>query len=150
MFSLKRLVLFSIVGLFVSGLVFAAHVPTTNAQGEVVTCDSTLVTLLYIAEHDYGFHSMLDVSSLDKGQYAPLFEAMMAMMEDDMMEATEEADMMEDDMMEATDEADMMEGDMAMLTPGNVADENPFCTDLRAELDSFFYNTFTGDMMGSN
>jgi hypothetical protein len=105
------------------------------------------VILLYVAEHDYGFHSMLDVSQLDKGQYAPLFDAMMADMGDDMsMEATEEADMSmeEDDMMD--EDTEMMEG-MTMLTPGSISGEDAFCTELRAELDSFFYETFTHNMM---
>jgi hypothetical protein len=150
MFSLKRSALLSVVLVFglVSGLVFFAHTSRTQAQDnmDTVTCDSTLVTLLYIAEHDYGFHSMYDVSKVDKGQYGPLFESMMAMMETPeagMME-TPEAGMMETPeagMME-TPEAGMTEG-MTMLTPGTVAGEDQLCTDLRTELDGFFYNTFT-------
>jgi hypothetical protein len=148
MFSPKRSVLLAAVLLFglVSASLFSTHTPATRAQGDMgqVTCDSTLVTLLYIAEHDYGFHSMYDISRLDKGQYGPLFDAMMAMMESDstMMEATPEAEMME-----STPEAGMMEG-ITMLTPGGVAGEDQFCTDLRAELDAFFYDAFTQAMMG--
>lgn len=108
------------------------------------TCDSTVILLLYVAENDYGFHSMMDVATFEKGQYAPLFEAMMAQMEGDMMEATEEA-MMEGDMMEATEEA--MMDDMMLLPPGNVAGEDSACTELRAELEKFFYDTLTTDMM---
>jgi hypothetical protein len=159
MFSFKRSALLSaalVLGL-VSGLVFFAHTSPTQAQGNqaqgsMVTCDSTLVTLLYIAEHDYGFHSMYDVSQVDKGQYGPLFESMMAMMEatpETSMMETPEASMMatpEGEMM-ATPEAGMTEG-MTMLTPGTVAGEDQLCTNLRAELDTFFYDTFTQAMTG--
>ena len=104
------------------------------------TCDSTLITLLFIAEHDYSFHSMMDVSSFDKGQYAPLFEAMMAEMGDgDMMMEEPTEEMMGED-------SSMMGGDMMMLSPGVVADEDTACTDLRAELEAFFYAHYTMNM----
>ncbi|MFN8417975.1 MAG: hypothetical protein U0528_01820 [Anaerolineae bacterium] len=63
---------------------------TTQAQSmdSAIVCDSTLITLLYVAEHDYGFHSMTDVSTIEKGQYKPLFDAMMASMDGGMMEST--------------------------------------------------------------
>jgi hypothetical protein len=105
-------------------------------------CDSTLITLLYIAEHDYGFQSMdMDLATFDKGQYQPLFDAMMAMMMEEEAMATEEA-MMEGEMMEM----EMMEG-MTMLTPGNIEGEDEACTALRAELDTFLYNTLSAEMM---
>ncbi len=118
---------------------------TAQAQDDMMThtCDSTLIALLYIAEHDYGFHAMsVDVSTFEKGQFAPLFDEMMAMMGDDMM-ATEEA-MMEDDMM-GTEES-MMDA-MVMLTPGHVEGEDPACTMLRDELDAFLYATLSEGMM---
>ena len=154
MFSLKRSVLPSVVLLFglVGGLVFSALTPVLAQDSmDHVTCDSTLVTLLYIAEHDYGFHSMLDVSNLDKGQYRPLFDALMAMGEGGGMsaEATPEANMMENTpeaSMGSTPESDMMES-TTMLEPGTVAGEDQLCTDLRTELDTFFYNTFTSASM---
>jgi hypothetical protein len=108
------------------------------------TCDSTLIALLYVAEYDYGFHSMMDTATFEKGQYAPLFDAMMSMMEEGDMMATEEP-MMEGDMM-ATAEP-MMEGDMMMLMPGTIADEDPACTALRAELDAFLLKALTDGMM---
>jgi hypothetical protein len=109
-----------------------------QAQDEMMahTCDSTLILLLYIAEHDYGFHSMMDVSTFEKGQYAPLFEAMMAEMEGEMMESEE-----------AMMEEEMMEGDMMLLSPGNVEGEDTACTDLRAEIEAFLYKTLSADMM---
>ncbi|PJF21973.1 MAG: hypothetical protein CUN56_08350 [Phototrophicales bacterium] len=110
-------------------------------------CDSTLITLLFIAEYDYGFHSMLDISTFDKGQYQPLFDAMM-MMDDDMMgdDMEDDAEMMDEDMDEDMGDDMMMEG-MTMLTPGHIADEDPACTELRNELDAFFYEELSHAMM---
>ena len=143
-----RIALLILTLLAVSGLAFAVPV---LAQDEMMThtCDSTLILLLYLAEHDYGFHSMMDISSFDKGQYGPLFDAMMAtmageeMMEGEMM-ATEEAMMEEGEMM---GEETMMDGEMTMLMPATIEGEDPACTELRAELDAFFYSTLTAGMM---
>jgi hypothetical protein len=116
------------------------------AQDDMMThtCDSTLITLLLIAEYDYGFTSeSMDLSTFE-GQYAPFFEAMMAMMEDDMMED----DMADDEMMEdemADDE--MMDDEMMMLPVGNIEGEDEACTALREELNAFFYDTFSMMMM---
>jgi hypothetical protein len=136
-----RIALLVVVLAAVAGLVLIAPV---TAQDETMThtCDSTTILLLYLAEHDYGFHSMMDVSTFEKGQYAPLFDAMMAMMEEEMM-ATEEA-MMEEEM--ATEEA-MMEGEMMMLAPAIIADEDPACTALRAEVEAHLYSTLSADMI---
>jgi len=114
----------------------------TQAQDTMThVCDSTLITLLYIAENDYGYHSMMDTATFDKGQYAPLFDAMMAAMDDsEMMAPTEEA------MMEAPTEAMMMEGDMTTLTAGVVADEDPACTALRTDVEAFLYKHFSDAM----
>ncbi|MBX3083811.1 MAG: hypothetical protein KF716_19410 [Anaerolineae bacterium] len=120
-----------------------------HAQGDQpIVCDSTLITLLYVAEHDYGFHSMMDVSKFDKGQFAPLFDAMMK----GMMESTPEA------MMDSTPEM-MMESTPAMMesTPeammgtelraGAVAGEPEACTQLRAEVEGYLSAKFSEGMM---
>lgn len=134
---MKRVLLIAAFALVLSAFVgFSSR--TAQAQDDMMThtCDSTLIALLYIAEHDYGFHAMsVDVSTFEKGQYAPLFDEMMAMM-------GEEA--MGDDMM-ATEEA--MMGEMVMLTPGHVEGEDPACTALRDELDAFLYTTLSEGMM---
>ena len=117
----------------------------TSAQDMMThTCDSTLISLLLIAEYEYGFHSMMDVATFEKGQYAPFFEAMMMMeeemMDDEgMMESTEmpEGEMMEEEMMD----------DMMMLPVGTIEGEDEACTALRAELDAFLYNHFSAMMM---
>jgi len=116
-------------------------------------CDSTLIALLYVAEYDYGFHSMeMDLATFEKGQFTPLFEAMMADMDDMDMMATEEP--MMDDMM-ATEEPMMddmateepMMDDMMMLVPAQIQGEDPACTGLRTELDAFILKALTDDMM---
>jgi hypothetical protein len=117
------------------------------AQDDMMThtCDSTTILLLYIAEHDYGYQPMMDMSTFDKGQYAPLFDAMMAAMESgDMM--TEEP-MMGDEM--ATEEPMMGDemGDMTMLMPLTVPDEDPACTELRASVEGYLYEALTMGMM---
>jgi hypothetical protein len=138
----RILTLTSAVALVALVLVGAAQFRPARAQDEMMlhVCDSTLITLLYIAEHDYGFQSMeMDLSTFDKGQYQPLFDAMMAMMAEEEATATEEA-MMEEMPME------MMEG-MTMLTPAVIDGEDEACTALRAELDAFLYQTLAAEMM---
>jgi hypothetical protein len=114
-----------------------------SAQDEMVQCDLTLITLLYISEHVYGHFPMTDVSNIDKGQYAPLFDAMMeAMME---MTPTEEAAMAptEEAMMAPTEEA-AMEG--TVLAHGDIPGEPQVCVDLRHELDAWFLDHFKHEM----
>ncbi|MBI5666925.1 MAG: hypothetical protein HZC41_02885 [Chloroflexi bacterium] len=118
-----------------------ALLPAQAQDSGMIVCDSTLITLLYLAEHDYGFHPMTDVAQFDKGQFAPLFDAMMA----EMMEATPEA-MMEEATPEMMTEETMMEG-MTQLQPGVVEGENEACTQLRAEVEAFLYETLKSGMM---
>lgn len=134
---------FFLIAVFALALTAITALPrTVQAQDGMIVCDSTLITLLYVAESDYGFKPMMDVSTLEKGQFKALFEAMMM----DMMESTPEA-MMEstpETMMESTPEA-MMES--VVLAPGKVADENEACTTLRAEIEAFLLAEFKADMM---
>ena len=119
---------------------------SVKAQDDMTphVCDSTLIALLYVAEYHYSFHSMeMDLATFEKGQFAPLFDAMMSMMEDEMM-ATEEP--MMDDMM-ATEEAMMDDAMMVMLAPAQIPGEDPACTGLRAELDTFLLTALKDDMM---
>lgn len=123
--------------------VLSLAVPMVRAQDEMShSCDSTTILLLFIAEYEYGFHSMMDVATFEKGQYTPLFDAMMAMMEEgEMME--EDAMMEEDEMME---EDAMMDESMMLMAP-MIADEDPACTDLRAEVEAYIYKHFSTEMM---
>ncbi len=122
-------------------LIFApAFARVSLAQDTMThTCNSTLITLLFIAENDYGYHSMsMDTSTFEKGEYAPLFQSMMA--QQSMMTPTEEPMSMTEEPMSMT------ETDMMMLQPGAVAGEDPACTALRADLESFFYDHFSQNM----
>lgn len=138
------LVLSAFVLLAAFGFAFAPAQRTAQAQDGMVVCDMTLISLLYISEHVYGHFPMTDVSNIDKGQYAPLFDAMMAMMAE--MEPTEEAAMepTEEAAMEPTEEA-AMEG-MTMLAHGDIPGEPQVCTDLRHELDAWFLEHFKHEM----
>lgn len=136
----------TIFGLLLAALLSLTLAAPAGAQDTMMshTCDSTLIALLYVAEHDYGFQSMQDLSSFEKGQFQPLFDAMMAMgsMDDDMSES----DMMGGDSMGG----DMMDG--VTLLPGHIADEDPACTALREELDKFMTDTLLHslEMMGES
>ena len=125
--------------------------PVVHAQDEMMshTCDSTTIMLLFVAEYEYGYEAMMDVSTFEKGQYAPLFDAMM-MMDEEMMEDGDE--MMDDEeMMEDGEEMmgddEMMMDDMMMLSPAMIADEDPACTELRTSVEDFLYAHFEMDMM---
>ncbi len=143
----KRFFLTTVFAVFALVAVFGFGVQRNQlarAQDGMVTCDLSLISQLYISEHVYGHFPMTDVSNIDKGQYAPLFDAMMEMMEE--MEPTEEAmmDPTEEAMMDPTEEA-VMEG-MTMLASGDVAGEPQVCTDLRHELDAWFLVHFKHEM----
>jgi len=145
---ISRLFVLALALIAITTFGFSASSNTpAKAQDDMMTytCDSTLILLLYIAEHDYGFHSMMDVSGFEKGQYAPWFDMMMA-------EMMEEDDMMtEDDMMaEMTEEAimdDSMMEDMMMLMPAVIEGEDEACTALRAEIEAYLYATISEEMM---
>ena len=145
MFHSKRITL--VLAVIGAVLVMSLGLSTVAAQDSgMVTCDSTLITLLYVAEHDYGYSPMTDVSNIDKGQFTPLFDSMMAM--SDQMDMTEEPqmDMTEEVDMTMTDEAGMM----THLEPGVVADENVVCTSLGVELEQYLFDHFQSDMMMSD
>ncbi|MDZ4771024.1 MAG: hypothetical protein SGJ24_18020 [Chloroflexota bacterium] len=145
----RKLVALSVAVLaLVAVTVFAMpRAQVASAQDEMIQCDLTLITLLYVSEHVYGHFPMTDVSNIDKGQYAPLFDAMMeAMME---MTPTEEAMMemtpTEEAMIEMTPtEEAMMDG--TMLAHGDIPGEPQVCTDLRHELDVWFLEHFMHEM----
>jgi len=138
-----------------TGLVFA---PAVGAQDDMgVVCDSTLVTLLLVAEHDYDYisgmmDSGMEMPALDLGQYGPVIDSivamMMAMMEEESGEAMdmEAHDQMLADMMEMDSagmvaaymsEMNMEMGEMTNLTPGHVAGEDPICATVRADVENF-------------
>lgn len=149
---------------FLAGAVFAPVAFRAQAQDEEnmgLACDSTLVLLLYIAEHDYDYLSgmrmnMPDAAPIDYGQFTPLIENTIAMMTAMMEEASEE-DMMAMEAMNAMVEPMMMMSvqeltdaymqsmemesmDLSMYTElpaGVVEGEDPGCTALREEVTRF-------------
>jgi hypothetical protein len=149
---MRNRLLVVIVCLLVAAAGFVPRHAAAQSDSAIV-CDSTLVTLLYLAEHDYGFKSAIDASKFEKAQFKPWFDSMMAM-GGTMMEATQPA-MMESTkdamnsgaMMETTQPAmmestkDAMNGGamMASLKPGVVQGENESCTKLRAEIEGFLH-----------
>lgn len=148
-FSALALIVVFVVSTFV-GFGFNAAPALAQDQDEEgpIVCDWTLITLLYIAEHEYGYFPMTDVSNFDFGQYTPLFDAMMAEMEmeataEPEMEATEEAEM------EATEEPEMEateEPPYTFLPHGDIEGEPQPCEDLRHELDAYFLDHFMHEM----
>ncbi len=164
--------------LIVTFALFAVLLVAPAAQAQEMTetpvvCDSTLVTLLLVAEHDYDYLSdmmMMDSShmpNVDMGQFKPLIDSIIAMMTampamtDDQMQmmATEESQASE--MMSMSDGAlmqmwmksmNMPEDDMPMnsvLTAGDVAGEDPACSALRQDVQHFLLVHIVADMMHS-
>ncbi len=133
-----------VVALFAS-FGFGAQRNVVEAQDEMIVCDLTLITLLYISEHEYGHFPMMDVSNIDKGQYTPLFDAMMAEMEE--MAATEEPEMAETEEPEMAETEEPAESEYTQLAHGDIEGEPQECTDLRHELDAWFMEHFMHEMM---
>lgn len=133
--------------------VFSLSVPLIQAQDEMThVCDSTTIMLLFVAEYEYGYEPMMDVSTFEKGQYASLFDAMMMMdeemMDDEMMdEEMSDEEMMDDEMMDEEMSDDEMMDDMMMLAPAVIADEDPACTELRTSVEGWLYSHFQMGMM---
>lgn len=129
-----------------------------------ITCDSTLATLLLVAEHDYDYlsHMMTDemmmdspATHVDLGALTPVVDniiMMMMSMDEDMSmgDMSEEEMMAHDEMlasMMAMSPADQVAAymssmnmetmDMMPLPPGNVAGEDPQCAAVRADVEAF-------------
>ena len=137
-----------------------------QAQDTKVTCDADLILSLYTAENNFNYAAvvdkvmaahpdmkMADMSKLDYGQFTPLFDAMMKMMDQSMMSHSA---MMDDKMMGSMSEmmsmsmADMeksmmasmpTDANMAQMTTlpaGDIAGEAAECTALRGSLRQFY------------
>lgn len=155
MLTFKKLgVSLAIVAVLAFGFLPAA----SYAQDDMaVACDSTLVTLLLVAEHDYDYLShMMDgemgMPNVDLGQFSSVINSIIAMMQ--AMEMSEEDMAMMEEMQPMLDEMMMMSRDemlhqydmgmgmeamdaMTVLPPGDVAGENELCTTLRADVEKF-------------
>ena len=143
----------------------------TRAQDKPLVCDSTLVTLLLVAEHNYDYLTNMEKSgakapAIEFGDYKPLLENIMAMMMEqqknmtqEQMDAAAAEDKMMGEMM-AMSNADLikeylksmkMEGGamdaMTALPTGALASEDPACTTLRSDVEHFLLLHTIGDMM---
>lgn len=151
---MRKIAVFAVLVVLVSGLAFGA-VGAQDAMTEKIVCDSDLILSLLSAEYNFGFAAVydqmmmaesgdamgmaLDLAAFEKGQFAPLFDGMMAMpdsmMSEEMMNGVVEAmgmDMAELDSMMMTPEG------MTTLVPPVIADEPAECTALRDELRHFY------------
>lgn len=136
---------------------FSANTPA-HAQDKKVVCDADLVLNLYFAESYFSFSAvtdaikkdamgkdmkLVDLAKIDKGQYEPLFAAMMKGMDKDMKAggAMMDAKMMESIVKMMMNDK-MMSGGMdamgTVLKPVVVAGEPAECSALRTELNKFF------------
>ncbi len=166
-----RLVPLAMVAVLIVGLAFGAAAQDSGASMGTVVCDSDLILNLYVAEYYFGYgvvHNAmmsaegddmmgLDLAAFDKGQYASLFDSMMAMMGDDMMmtfvlseeqlvTVGEYMEMGMDGMMSMMGDDTMMEG-MTTLVPAVVEGEAAECTALRANLNLFHTAVAYSSMM---
>lgn len=129
--------------------VFVAR-PAHAQEGTPTTvCDSTLMLLLFIAQHDYGFQSAVDVNTFDRGQFGPWFDAHSTATSGaagtDAVPTAEAGDASVGT--DATAETGDATPPLTVLVPGVVAGEAVECTALRAELENFFVseiNTMIG------
>ncbi len=155
----------------------ASSTGSTVATGGMVVCDSDLILNLYVAERYFGFAGVIDaataanttgtsafvdLATIDKGQYAPLFANLMNMMATNtmMMPGT----IMTQDQIQSMgsmmnmDQTDMANQMATMMPPGtdmssmttlstvSVAGEPEECTMLRAELNRFYSVLAFNDM----
>lgn len=125
-----------------------------------VICDADLILSLYNAEYHFDYAAIHDqavangadpgfsLSDFEYGQFAPLFDSMMSMMDESMslgMMAPETMSALVDAMSMGMGEMDedMMSEDsmmdtMSTLPSGDVPDEPAACTALRANLRQFY------------
>ncbi len=142
----KRLGLITLIALLLVSSFAVA--PSAGAQDDMVhVCDSSTILLLFIAEYEFGYTSEdMDLATFEKGQFAPMFDMMMAMMES--------GEMMEDEMMEMDEEAmaemeAQMEGMMMSETmlPSAMEGEDEACTALRADVEAFVVSHYLMESM---
>lgn len=142
--------------------VSATSVFAQDAMEEKVVCDADLILSLYNAEYNFdyaavhdtvmasGMDSGFDLAKFDYGQFTPLFDSMMTMMDESMSMGMLDETMMTgmvgmmsvgmEDMstmaMEMLPEGTMAEG-ATTLAAGDVAGEPAECTALRENLRQF-------------
>ncbi len=169
--NLKR---FLVVSVLVSLVVVMGVLGLVQAQDTTagsVQCDADLILNLYIAERFFGFNqvrdammtsgmdtsSMVDLNTLDWGQYRPWFDMNMANVSDgtranvwtdDQVNAVSGMWMMDDSTFDSTMNAGTDTSSMTSLTPAAIADEPAECSQLRNELRRFFRIVSFQDLSG--
>ena len=130
-----------------------------NQQGQtgtegMVTCDSDLILMLYVAERFFNFNTFagqmssqmnFDIATINRGQYAPWFNQMEQSSNMNNVQMSDEFNTAMMNMMTMSDadfETSMMAGadtsSMTMLNSHDVADEPQECAALRNTLRRFF------------
>jgi len=165
--------LFVLLAVGVVGLAYAqdatatTDTSTTSGTGTtgMIQCDADLIQNLFIAQHFFGFDQvasqmatngadtsgMVDLNTIDKGQYTPWFNAPMTgtgPWSPDQINTVSSLLAMDD----ATLQSTLMQGQdtstLTALQPVTVAGEPAECTQLRTELNRFFsvlaYGNFSG------
>lgn len=158
---MKKWVVLATMAILLGGFAFAAapaRVAAQTGSGTAVTCDSTLVLLLMVAERNYGYtpSAGIDISGLDYGQYGTLNSNMMSgamATEEAGAMATADASGSTTGSTSGSDTSGAMMTPEAgasgtMLQPGNVAGENATCTSLRADLEAFLFNRLAASTTG--
>lgn len=154
----------SIVMALLAVLSMLALIPAQaqDAMAEKVVCDADLILSLYTAEYHFDYAAVydavvaaggnpgFDLAGFDHGQFTPLFDSMMGMMQEDMSMGMMDADAMTalvgmmsmsmDDMSTSMMES-MGDMDMSMyttLTTADMMDEPAECAALRGNLRQFY------------
>jgi hypothetical protein len=160
-----------IVLTLVGAFIYQAHPSNVAAQDDPstgVSCDSTLLLLLLLAEENYGFVSSMDEATMatmptwNYGPYTNLFQDTIARSQAMATEITPE-DQAHRDALNSTaqafmgmDTATILQGydasmgytpatDVTPLTPGNVTNEAPECAALRGQLEQFLISHIVAD-----
>jgi hypothetical protein len=166
----KRFILLTLISalvvLFSLSAVYAQDATATPSDTEgMVTCDSDLILMLYVAERFFNFNNFagqlssemtFDIDTINRGQYAPWFNQLSTMSDADRTQMSDEFNTAMTDMMTMSDadfETSMMAGTdmsgMTMLNVHDVADEPQECAALRRTLRRFFTSlAFNESQMG--
>jgi len=132
--------------LSVAALAFAIFAPAsariTRAQDKPLTCDSTLVTLLLVAEHNYDYLTNMEkngskLPNVEFGDYKPLLQNIMMMMANMQQNMTQEQ-------MDAAAKDEKMMGDMMGMSNKDIIDQY-----MKAMMDSGSMAEATPDAMGA-
>jgi hypothetical protein len=159
--------------LAIAALLVVPFAAFTQAQDTTLTtCDSTLLLLVTLAERDYGYTSMMDLTTFERGQFG-MFAGGMNMGGDMSMatpdsstgssDATADPALATPDASTSTDAtvdpalatpADSSGsgglGSFVQLFPGNVTGEDPNCAALRADVESYLFNYISTGGMNMN